>query len=49
MRVARWLLAVVILLAGCGGGSQHSPEEKYYLLSTNVKIPYWQTANNGCQ
>src|SRR5437660_12183720 len=34
------------VLAGCGG-SQHDPLEKYYLLSANVKIPYWQTAANG--
>src|SRR5678815_4268745 len=34
------------MLAGCGG-SQHDPLEKYYLLSANVKIPYWQTAANG--
>lgn len=47
MRVARWFLAVVILMAGCGGGSQHSPQEKYYLLSANIKIPYWQTASSG--
>ncbi len=46
MRVAKWILAVVILLTGCSS-SQHSPQEKYYLLSSNVKIPYWQTAGNG--
>jgi ribose transport system substrate-binding protein len=34
------------VLAGCGG-SKHDPLEKYYLLSANVKIPYWQTAANG--
>ncbi len=47
MRIAKGTLAVVVLLTGCGGGSQHSPQEKYYLLSSNVKIPYWQTAGNG--
>ncbi|HLN02726.1 MAG TPA: substrate-binding domain-containing protein [Bryobacteraceae bacterium] len=47
MRVAKWILAVLILLTGCGGGSRHDPQEKYYLLSSNVKIPYWQTAGNG--
>lgn len=35
----------LLLLAGCGG--QHSPDEKYYLVSVNVKVPYWQAANAG--
>jgi ribose transport system substrate-binding protein len=38
--------AVLVSWVGCGG-SQHSPEESYYLLCANVKIPYWQTAGNG--
>lgn len=33
-------------LAGCGC-SPHSPTEVYYLVATNVKIPYWQSANAG--
>ncbi|HTQ56641.1 MAG TPA: substrate-binding domain-containing protein [Bryobacteraceae bacterium] len=33
-------------LAGCSS-SPHSPTEKYYLVATNIKIPYWQSANNG--
>jgi ribose transport system substrate-binding protein len=33
-------------LAGCGG-SAHSPTEKYWLVATNIKIPYWQSANAG--
>jgi len=45
MRRFRWF-AALILLVGCGG-SQHAPQEKYYLLSANVKIPYWQAASNG--
>ena len=44
----RFLLVTSIVgMVGCGGGSQHNPQEKYYLLSSNVKIPYWQTAGNG--
>ena len=27
--------------------SQHNPQEKYYLLSANIKIPYWEAAANG--
>ena len=33
-------------LAGCGG-SPHATTEKYYLVATNIKIPYWQSANAG--
>jgi ribose transport system substrate-binding protein len=47
MRVAKWALAILTFLTGCGGGSQHNPLEKYYLLASNLKIPYWQTAGNG--
>ena len=46
MRRVWWFPVIPILLAGCGG-SPHSPDEKYYLLSANVKIPYWQAAANG--
>ncbi len=47
MRKFLWLPPALMLLASCGGGSQHTPDEKYYLLAVNVKIPYWQTAANG--
>ena len=33
-------------LTGCGG-SPHATTEKYWLVATNVKIPYWQSANAG--
>ena len=33
-------------LAGCGG-SGHSSTEKFYLVATNIKIPYWQNASAG--
>ena len=51
MRQFRYLwsaipLPVLIMLAGCSA-SQHDPQEQYYLLSANVKIPYWQAAANG--
>src|SRR5947209_12201461 len=39
-------LLAPFFLAGCSGG-RHDPTEKYYLVSTNIKIPYWQTANSG--
>jgi ribose transport system substrate-binding protein len=46
MRRPEWFLATLVLLAGCGG-SPHSVEERYFLVSANVKIPYWQGAANG--
>jgi ribose transport system substrate-binding protein len=33
-------------LAGCGG-SPHASTEKYWLVATNIKIPYWQSVNTG--
>lgn len=29
------------------GGSQHAPEERYFLVSTNIQLPYWQAAGSG--
>ena len=40
-------LGVAVLpLVNCGG-SQHSPDEKYVLIVTNVKEAYWQEAAGG--
>lgn len=36
----------VLPLINCGG-SQHSPDEKYFLIVTNAKAPYWQEAAAG--
>jgi ribose transport system substrate-binding protein len=38
--------SVLPWLTGCSG-SPHASTEKYYLVATNVKIPYWQGANAG--
>lgn len=40
------VLASALLLANCGS-SQHDAGEKYYLVATNVKVPYWQQAASG--
>ena len=37
---------MLLPLLNCGG-SQHSPEEKYYLIATNLKLPYWQQVSAG--
>jgi ribose transport system substrate-binding protein len=45
--LARFASATLMLgLAGCGG-SRHEPTEKYFLVVSNAKVPYWQTASAG--
>jgi ribose transport system substrate-binding protein len=39
--------AVLITLVGCTGKTGHKSNEKYFLVSTNIKIPYWQGAASG--
>jgi ribose transport system substrate-binding protein len=38
--------ALMIPILGCGG-SQHSVDEKYFLIATNIKLPYWEAAGSG--
>ena len=40
------LAASLLTLVSCGG-SQHAVTEKYDLVATNVKVPYWQQASAG--
>jgi ribose transport system substrate-binding protein len=48
--MSRWIwflpAAALASLAGCGG-SPHSADEKYYLLTATTKIEYWQEAASG--
>ncbi len=44
MALALAALAMV-LIPGCG--ARHSPKEVYYLVATNVSLPYWETAIAG--
>jgi ribose transport system substrate-binding protein len=45
-RAAVGVLALgVLFAAGCG--ERHSNKEVYYLIATNVNLPYWQTAAAG--
>jgi ribose transport system substrate-binding protein len=41
------LVPVTLTLANCGGGSRHASSESYYLVATNTKVPYWETAHDG--
>lgn len=45
-RLALWLClsALLVVLPSCGNG--HSGEN-YFLIATNVKVPYWQSASAG--
>jgi len=38
--------ALIIPILGCSG-SQHSAEEKYFLIATNIQLPYWKAASAG--
>ncbi len=38
------LAAMLLQLTGC---SAHSKSEHYYLISNNLKLPYWKTVNQG--
>ena len=40
------LSAVVLSLAGCSS-SRHDTDEKYFLVSANLQVPYWKTAGAG--
>src|SRR5713101_4950823 len=40
------LTAALILLNACGG-APHAPEERYFLVASNTKVPYWQEAGAG--
>ena len=46
VRIVVAIQAVLVSLASCGA-PQHSPEEKYFLIATNTKIPYWEAAQAG--
>jgi ribose transport system substrate-binding protein len=39
------LLLLALPLFSCGGG--HDADEKYFFVTANVQIPYWQTASSG--
>jgi len=48
MQKLLWSLPGIFLLPllSCGS-SQHSADEKYFLIATNIKVPYWQQALVG--
>ncbi len=40
------LAVLAVVMSGCSK-PRHSADEKYYLVSTNIKLPYWQAAGAG--
>src|SRR5579884_1758556 len=43
---AATLAACGVFLISCSS-SRHDPAETYYLVASNIKVPYWQTAGAG--
>jgi ribose transport system substrate-binding protein len=41
------LMFLCFLLIGLMGCARHDSDEKYFLVGTNLQIPYWQTAAAG--
>lgn len=39
-------VAALLLTAGC---ERHSKSEKYFLIATNINLPYWQSAGSGLE
>ena len=37
-------LALPMFLGGC---ERHSKSEQYFLIATNIGLPYWQSAHEG--
>lgn len=42
-----WLLVPASLLLVSCAAPPHAPEEMYYLVAVNIKLPYWQAAGAG--
>ncbi len=40
-------LPLAFLVLGSCAGSPHEPTEKYILVATSIKVPYWQSASTG--
>jgi ribose transport system substrate-binding protein len=41
------ILFSILLLPLLSCGSRHDADEKYFLISANLQVPYWQTAGAG--
>jgi ribose transport system substrate-binding protein len=41
------LTALAVAVLGMTGCQYHSKQDTYYLISTNLKLPYWKTVSEG--
>ena len=39
--------AIFLLSLGSCGGDEYRKQEMYYLVATNINLPYWQQAKAG--
>ena len=46
-KLATLFLFSILLFPLISCGSRHDADEKYYLISTNLQVPYWKTAGAG--
>jgi len=46
-KLAALFLFSILLLPLLSCGSRHDADEKYYLISANLQVPYWKTAGAG--
>jgi ribose transport system substrate-binding protein len=47
LKLAALLSLSILLLPLVSCGAQHDADEKYFLITANVQVPYWQTAKAG--
>ena len=47
LRTSLVFASLAVALLATTGCERHSKSENYYLVSNNIKLPYWQSANNG--
>jgi ribose transport system substrate-binding protein len=41
------VLGAALLCMNACQSPEHTPDEKYYFITTNIKLPYWQSAQSG--
>ncbi len=46
-KLFRYLVISLFLLPLLNCAQRHDDKEKYYLVSTNIQVPYWQAAGAG--
>ena len=47
LKAAAVLASLTITTVGLSGCQYHSKKDTYFLISTNLKLPYWKTVNQG--